>query len=450
MKMFKAIINFFKNIAKIIDKKIVMPITKVVVAVSSKFDNSGKKLENWLTKTNTLLFISLFLAVTIFIMIDQKILVFTNNSAEVLKNQAVNVTYNEEKYVVEGLPETVDITLIGSKTDLYIAKQSSSHNVAIDLSGLKPGTHKVNIEYTQNTGSIEYMVNPSVATVIIYEKVSETRTMTVDILNQDHLDPKLVISKVNYDTDKVVIKGAEHQLKEVVEVRALVDVDNMPTQEVGKIVVKDVPLKAYNALGEVVDVEIVPDKIDVELEVTSPNKELPIKIVPVGEVSTDYAISTMSSNETKVIVYGDEETLNDLKYIPIEVDVSDLKTNKTYKKELEKPVGVKSLSVNNVTVTVSLGKVDNRKLEDVGIEPLNLSDSYKVQGLDEKATTVTVNLKGVSSVINNISTDDVKAYIDLEGLGEGEYEVDVKVEGNDNRVQYVSMTKKAKIKIIKK
>ena len=60
--------------------------------------------------------------------------------------------------------------------DLYISKQSSSHDVTVDPSGLKPGTHKVNIEYNQNTGSIDYMVNPSDATVIIYQKVSETRT----------------------------------------------------------------------------------------------------------------------------------------------------------------------------------------------------------------------------------------------------------------------------------
>ena len=51
--------------------------------------------------------------------IDKKIIVFNDNSAEVLQNQPVKVIYNEESYVVEGLPETVDITLIGSKTDLF-------------------------------------------------------------------------------------------------------------------------------------------------------------------------------------------------------------------------------------------------------------------------------------------------------------------------------------------
>lgn len=446
----KTIKNFFKKIFQFIDKRIIVPITKIILAITSKFDSSSKKLENWLIKTNTLLFISLFLAVAIFIMIDQKIIVFNDNSAEVLKEQPVNVIYNEEAYVVEGLPDKVDITLIGSKTDLYIAKQSSTHSVTVDLSGLKPGTHKVNIKYTQDTGSIEYMVNPSVATVIIYQKVSETKTLSVDLLNQDSLDSKLVINRINYDTDKVVIKGAEHQIQEVAEVKALVDIKNIVDQKVGTTTLKNVPLKAYDNEGNVVDVEIVPGTIDVELELDSPSKELPIKVIPKGEVAFGQAISSMTLSETKVTVYGDSETLSDLKYIPVEIDVTGLKENKEYKIELTKPVGVKSLSINNVTVGVNLGEIASRDIENVAIEYRNIGENYKPQGTSETSTSVTVNLKGVKNVIDAIGADDITAYIDLEGLGEGSYEVDINVEGNDSKVTYTPKTKKVKINIVKK
>lgn len=446
----KKLINFFRNIWKLIDKKIVVPITKLVLMITSKFDKSGRKFENWLSKKNTLLFISLFLAVTIFIVIDQKIIVFADNSAEVLKNQPVTVIYNDEAYVVEGLPETVDITLIGSKTDLYISKQSSSHEVTVDLSGLKPGTHKVNIEYNQNAGSIDYMVNPSIATVIIYPKVSETRTITADILNQDSLDSKMVVQNINYDSDKIIIKGAEHQLKQVAEVRALVDIDKMVSQEVGVQTMKDVPLKAYDIDGNVVNVEIVPSKMDVEIELASPSKELPIKVIPKGEVSFGLAIGSMNINETKVIVYGDSDVLADLKYIPVEIDVNGLKEGKTYKVELSKPTGVKSLSVNNITIDVSLDKVSSKDVTDVNIEYRNLNDLYTVQGTSETATKVDVNLKGVKTVIDTITADDINAYIDLSGYEEGEYSVDVEVEGSDNKVTYKPKTKQVKIRIVKK
>ena len=449
-KILKAIKIFFKNLAKIIDRKIIVPITKLIVLTTSKFDRSSRKFENWLTKTNTLLFISLFLSILLFIVIDQKIIVFNDNTAEVLKNQNVDVIYNEEAYVIEGLPETVDITLIGSKTDLYIAKQSSSQKVTVDLSGLKPGTHKVNITYSQNAGNIEYMVNPSVATVIISPKVSETRTLSVDLINKDKLDSTLTIKNINYDTDKVVIKGSEKVLEKVAIVKALVNVNDIITQTVGTTTIKDVPLVAYDELGNVVDVEIVPQKIDVELEITSPSKELPIKIIPKGEVTFGQAISSMSSSETKVTVYGDEEVLANLTYIPVEIDVTGLKENKEYKVELNKPVGVNSLSVNNLTITVSLGEISSKDINDVGITSKNLEENYKVQSVDESGTKVTVNVKGVKNVIDQIKSTDINAYIDLSGLTEGEHEVDVLVEGNDSRVTYTSKTKKVKIKITKK
>lgn len=449
-KTMKAIKIFLKNIVKIIDKKIIIPITKVIVMITSKFDRSGRRIENWLTKTNTLLFISLFLSILLFVFIDQKIIVFNDNTAEVLKNQKVDIIYNEEAYVIEGLPNTVDVTLIGSKTDLYIAKQSSSQKVTIDLSGLKPGTHKVNITYSQNAGNIEYMVNPSVATVIISPKVSETRTLSVDLINKDKLDPTLTIKNIKYDTDKIVIKGSEKTLKKVAIVKSLVNIDNLINQTVGNSTIKDVPLVAYDELGNVIDVEIVPKTIDVELEITSPSKELPIKIIPLGEVSFGQAISSMSSSENKVIAYGDEEILKTITSIPVEIDVTGLKENKEYRVELSKPVGVSSLSVNNLIINVSLGEIASKDITDVVITPKNLDkDKYKVI-VDESNASVTVNIKGVKNVIDEIKSTDIKAYIDLSGLTEGEHEVDVIAEGSDSRVTYISKMKKVKIKIAKK
>lgn len=450
-KILKFFRNLFHNIVSFLDKHIVIPITKLVLFISSKFDHSGRQFENWLTKKNTLLFISLFLSVAIFIMIDQKIIIFNDNTAEVLQNQTVTPIYNEEAYVIEGLPEKVDITLIGSKTDLYIAKQSSSHEVSVDLTGLKPGSHRVAIEYNQSVGKIKYMVNPSVATVIIYQKVSESKTLTLDILNKDKLDTKYVIEKVDFPSDKVVIKGAEHQIKNVSSVKALVDVNNLVTQEVGTTTLKDVPLKAYDQEGNVVDVEIVPQKIDVDVTIASPSKEVPFKITTTGEVSFGQAIRSLTPNEAKVTVYGNSETLASINSFPIEIDVSGLKENKEYKLELKKPRGVTALSTNNITVTVTLDSVSSKDLKDVTVDYINLSKQYTAQfESSETGGKIDVNLKGVSSVIDEIKANDVKAYIDLEGYTPGSYEVEVKVESNDTRIQYTPKIKKIKIRIFSK
>lgn len=449
-KLFKIMSKFFKGVWKSIDKKLILPFTKLITFITNKFNKPGKTFETWLSKTNTLLFVSLIFAIAMFIIVDQKILFYSESSAEVLKSQTVTALYNEEAYVVEGLPETVDITLIGSKADLYIAKQSTSHEVVVDLTGLKPGQHKVNIKYNQANSSIDYNVNPAVATVIIYPKISKAKTLTVDILNQDFLDSKLSISNVDVSTDNVVVKGAEQYLTKVATVKALVDVKNFVSQEVGTIDVKDVPLKAYDESGNVIDVEIVPSTIDAKVTIDSPSKEVPIKVIPTGNVAFGKAISSIETSETKVTVYGNADVLNSLNYIPVEIDVNDLKENHQYKIQLENPVGVKSMSISSVIVDVKLDTVADKDIENVSIEYRNLGSEYTVQGLSAEDVMVTVNIKGVSSVINSISATDIVAYLDLGGYGEGEHEVDVKVDGSDVKVQYQSKTKKVKIRIVKK
>ena len=450
MKLFRPFRIFFRNIWKIIDRKIVVPITKLVLWINDSFKASSKKIERWLSKTNTLLFLSLFFAIIVFVVIDQKILLFSENSAEVLKEQPVHATYNEEAYVVEGLPEEVDVTLIGRKADLYFAKQSPSQEITVDLSDLKPGMHEVNIKYNQILPSIEYKVNPSVVTVMIYPKVSETRTLDTDILNQDSLDSKLVLQSVDLKTDEVVIKGAEHRLKEVATVKALVDIENLVSQEEGTVELNDIPLKAYDKNGDAIDVEIVPSKVSADITIDSPSKELPIRVIPRGEISFGYAISEITTNESRVTVYGNESALEDLRYVPVYIDVKDLNTDRQYKQEINRPVGVRSMSVNNITINVKLGKSVDREVDDVSIEYRNLSDEYTVQGLSAADTKVSVVLKGVNSVLDTIKTEDITAYLDLDGYTEGEHEVPVEVEGEDVRIQYIPKTKKVKIKIVKK
>ncbi len=442
--------KFLKCIFNFIDKFIVIPITKLILSFSSRVSSNNRGLEKFLSKSNNLLFISLALAVITFIVIDQKIIYYSESSAEVLSNQTVKAIYNEEAYVIEGLPETVDITLIGNKANLYIAKQSKVNDVTVDLTELKAGTHKVEFKYNQGVTSVDYKVNPSFATVIIYNKVSLATTMNIDVLNKDKLNDKLIIDSIGVDDDSVVVKGADKQVKMVASVKALVDVNNLSTQDLGNNVLKDVPLKAYDEDGNVVDVELVPSTVDVNVTISSPSKELPIKVIPIGNVSFGKAISNIKTSESKVTVYGSSDSLEKLNYLPVEVDVSNLSENTQYKMEITKPVGVKSMSINNISIDISLDNVSDRDINNVAIETRNLSNDLKATAVSSTDSAIDVNIKGVASVIDSITSDNIIAYVDLSGYGEGEYEVDVNVEGSDVRVQYVAKTKKVKIRITRK
>jgi YbbR domain-containing protein len=447
INIFKPILKIFISLWKLIDKYIILPITKLIVVISNKITKNSKGLEKVISSTNALILVSLFIALITFFVVDNKVNTFIESSAEVLYNQPVTAVYNEEAYVIEGLPETVDITLIGRRSDLYLAKQLPAQGVAVDLTGLKPGTHKVTLKYTQSVTSIDYKLDPSFVTIIIYPKVSATRTLTVDVLNQDKLDPKLVIEKVEVTRSDVIIKGAEHKLKEVATVKALIDINNLIDPKEGTMVLKDIPLIAYDQNGTAVDVELVPSKVSANITIKSPHKEVPIKIIPVGKVSFGKAIDSLTCDETNVTIYGSEEVLAGINYIPININVEGLKANKEYNVTITKPVGVNAISVTNATVNVTLGDEITKEIENVPIDFKNLAPGLSVLGLSAKDTYVTVIVKGTKSVLDTLDASDISAYIDLEGYGVGNHEVDVSVTGNDLRVSYAPKVKKVNIQI---
>ena len=447
MKIFKSIAN---AIAKILDKLIVTPLTKLIVKITGNKNTNGKLFESLLAKPTALLFISLFFAIALFIMVDQKIIRFTDNGAEVFKGQAVNVVYNEEAYVVEGLPETVDVTLIGSKADLYIAKQSSNHSVTVDLTGLEPGTHKVNIEYEKGRNDIEYSVNPSVATVIIYEKVSDSRTLTYDILNEEKLDKKYVIDSVNLKTDTVTIRGPQYRLDEVAAVKALIDVSDLPNVEVGKQTIENVKLKAYDKSGNVVDVEFVPETISADVEISAPSKEVNLNFVPTGSMPFGKAISSYNLSSNKVMVYGSNNVINSINGIDIKVDVSKLTSDTTLDVDIPKPTGVKSMSQNSIKVKIFVTDVATKSnIQSVNITGINTPEGMVAQPIDEANGVIEVEVKGAQSVIDSVQSSDITAYVDLKGLSEGLHELNVEVKGSNPLATYVAKKTKVTINLTK-
>lgn len=439
-----------RAIIRLIDKKIITPITKFILFLGDKVGRRTDKFERWLVKKNTLIFISLLIAIVAFFTIDQKTTSLVDSYAEVLYNQKVEAIYNTETYVVEGLPETVDVTLIGRKIDMYLAKQSSKGTVTVDLSNLKEGTHKVTLNYESGISSIDYKLDPGAVNINIYPKVSTTKIATIDTINKENLDTKLSVSKVTIDKSEIIIKGADHTIKEVANVRALVDVSKLVDPQAGVTTLENVPIIAYDKDGKVVDVEMVPSKVTATINIDSPSKEVPIKVIPKGEVQFGKAISSMTSSETKVTIYGENSEIAKIEYLPVEVDVTNLSDNKTFNVTLTPPTGVRELSVKNTKITISLGLEETKEVNDIMIETMNLDPNYKAAAIGASSIKTTVVVKGTKEVLSTIDESKIKAYVDLSGYTEGDREVTITVTGDDAKATYTPKTTKIKIRITKK
>lgn len=447
----KAITKFFKNVFKLFDRFVIMPITRIVFKITKKISVPNKRFESWLSRPTTLLFLSLFLAIVIFIVVDQKIITFSSQSAEVFKDQKVNVIYNEEQYVVEGLPDAVDVTLIGSKADLYIAKQSANSGVTVDLTGLNTGTHKVSIEYDQGLSGIEYSVNPSVATVIIYEKVSDTRTLTYDVVNNNKLDNTLIVNSVKLNVDEVTIRGAKYKIEQVATVKALIDIDNLSKKTAGTQTLDNITLKAYDKHGNVVDVEFVPETVSAEIDLASPSKRVSLNFVPKGELATGKALGGYTFSQNEVVIYGDSETLAEINSLDVIVNISNLTSDTSFKTEIKKPSGVKSISVNYVTVDLIITDTSSEPIKfSIPLTGINVLEGFIAQPIDNDNGFITVEVHGDKSVLSSIDESDITAYVDLSGLTAGTYTKKVIVKGSNPLAIYKSKRTEATVIISKK
>ncbi len=450
-KLLGTISAFFKNIYNVIDKIIIIPITKLILLITDKFGNRSNRFEKWIRKKNTLIFISLLLAVFLFLYVDSESTAIITDSAEVLYGQKVSVTYNNNSYVIEGLPKSVDVTLIGRKVDLYLAKQLSGGVVTADLSKLGEGMHTIKLDYDCAINSVKYKLDPSVVNVTVYPKISQTRIAAIDIVNKNKLDKKLSIGSVELENPEIVIKGSEHVLNEVSNVKALVDAKKIVNPKIGESELDDIKLIAYDANGNVVkNIEMEPKKLKAKITISSPSKEVALKIIPTGEVEFGKAINDITTDINKVTIYGEKDIIDAIEYIPIEVDVSNLNENKSYDVIVTKPSGVKEISATNVKVSISLASETTKEINDITIETINLDPKYKAAAIGENSSKTTVVIKGTKDVIDKIDSSMIKAQVDLNNYTEGEYEVTVKVTGDDNKATYVAKTTKIKIKITKK
>lgn len=449
-KIGKTFVRIFRHVGLFFDKRLITPLTKLILWLMNALQDFARNFDKISSKKSTLLVVSLLLAFGVFILIDKESNIMIDQYAEILYKQPVTAVYNEELYVVEGLPKYVDITLIGQRRHIFLAKQSPAKGVSVDLTGLKPGNHRVTLKYTQRLKSLDYKLDPSQITVTIYEKESENKNLTYDILHQDKLDNKLYISNVELDRNEVIIKGARYVLDKIASVKALIDVNSIPNPKAGDITVKDIPLVAYDDNGKIINVEIVPKTITAKITITSPSKEIPIKLVPVNNLAFGKSIKSMTSSVNKVTVYGEQATIDSIEQLEVEIDVKGLEEDKEYNVRLKKPKGITEISVKTMKVKVYVDNSSSKEFDNISVQSRGLDSKYKVQALTVDDRQVTVVVKGSEESLKSIKDSDITAYIDLKNYGVGTHEVEVQVTGSDLKLTYASKTKKVKVRITEK
>lgn len=449
------IIGIFTKLYNLLDTTIVTPISRFIFNISDKLKNNSNKIERILNRPNILLYISLAFAIGMFFLVDKEVINLVENEAEIISNQPVTILYNKEAYVVEGLVDSVDIILTGNKSAIYLAKQLGDHKVVLDLTDYEPSdtSYKVKLTYNQTVGSIDYKLDPTYITVTIKNKVSKLSSISYELLNENKLNEKLSVENVELSKSEVVVKGSEDALEKIATVKALIDLKNSDYSDAGNYETDNIPLVAYDENGNLLEnIEIVPSTVSASITLDTYKASVPVKVLTTGSLITGKAISAVTingSNSYTVDIYGEKSVIDSISSVPVTIDVSGLGTSgsKTYNVTVSKPNGVRYISDTSAKIIVSFGDEKQKTLNISVISNKNLDDRLKVNLTD--ASTIAVQVKGVQSVIDSITEENISAYVDLAGYTPGDYEVELKIDNEDPRVSYV-VTNKVKIKVSEK
>lgn len=438
----------FKGIYKVIDKVIVTPISTLIYKIQNKLGKDSK-IEKLLNRPNALLILSLLFAVVLFCFVDNAAVSLVNNDAKFLTNIPVEVEYNSSAYVIEGIPETVDMTLIGKKTEIYLSEKLGDNKVVVDLTDYQASDSPVRVKLTYNKpiNNVDYKIDPTYVTVTIKEKVSDNKTVSYDLMNQDELDPKLSVKSVELSKTDVIVRGSQDTIDAIASIKALIDLSNDEFTKAGTYPVDNLKLVAYGSDGSIIkNVEIVATNISAKVELDSYSKRVPVKVQITGKLLSGKAISSISingvnANDFETTIYGDEAALENIDSIPISIDADGQGNNgsKTSKVTFSKPAGVRSISDESVTVVLNFGEAKQKTITLTGIRTSNVPNGLSANLESESDQHVEVQVIGVESVLNSLDSNssDIYAYVDLTGMSTGKYSVPVKVVGNDSRLQYI-------------
>lgn len=386
-------------------------------------------------------FVALILAVLMYVGVNynsvQSIYTSTLKSSRSLTDVPVTINVNGDTFEVSGVPDTANITITGDATSITSVANSKDGKVIADLDGLTEGTHEIRLTTEGYGNNVNVVVDPSTIVVTLSKKVTKQFDISYDFINQSKMEDIYSPGTPVFDYTKVNVRASTKTLDSISFVKALIDVSGQTAD-----FEQNAKLVAYDADGNPVSADIIPDEIHVSVPVTSPSKDVPINVEVTGSVPDGNAIKSITLDQQTVTVYGMEDVLADINGLTVSLDASSLTKDSTVLRPIVLPSGVSSASISQVTMNVTLGKAVTRTIDNVPIHVKNNVNHYKASQPDNK-TTVSVTVIGTKENVEAVTADDINVYINMKDAVPGLQTFELKVEEPANGLTSYSLKETA-------
>ena len=340
--------------------------------------------------------------------LNENVITSANQVYEIEDGDTVQVTVKGKRSFVETLTET-DFTATADLTEL-----SKVNAVSIDV--------KLNRE--SNSG-VEVSWDNAVLKVNLEKRVTQKFKVRVDY--QGELSENYVLGEMVAKPNIVEVSCGESKFKKIDHVGVMVTLNGQSEDFEAKYT----PI-LYDKDGDVLDdtnVTFSNNTIRVSTEVRG-TKEVPIFVSTRGTPAEGYRLVQTDYKPEKVRVSGTSSALAKVETIKIQVNIDGEKKNVEREIPLADYItdGLQlEEDISTISVRCEIEKDGERTFllapTDVAVKNLPKNCTMNLVASSEKYT---VNVTGEEQDLADLELADLGAYVDLNGLSDGEYTLDVK------------------------
>jgi YbbR domain-containing protein len=337
--------------------------------------------------------------------------------------------------VVGNVPTQVRVTLEAPSS--VMDSMSASENAVqawVDVSGLEPGTHDLQVEVQVNESFRPVRIGavvPDIVSVALEPLL--TRTYPVDLEVTGEPAAGYQKGTPSYEPSSVIISGAASLVTQVEEVQVSLDISGAI-----ETIERDVTLLAVDQKGEPVSgVNITP----VEVSVTQPiflqggYQNVIVRVLTTGQPENGYKLTNITVTPLNVVVFSsDPQLVNDLPgYVETEeVDLSGAEDDFDTYVAINLPEGVSVVGDQFVLVRVSIAAIEGTLTMSLPVTPIGLLPIHAALVSPE---TVDVILSGPVPILDTLTPDDIRVVVDVSDLDVGIYQLEPQVEVIPDRIE---------------
>lgn len=314
------------------------------------------------------------------------------------------------------------------RTDPNVPVTPQSFHVFVDLSGLKPGTHRVPVQVVADPG-ID-VVGQRPATIPVTLEREETRRVPVKVQILTH-PPAGYGSSVTFRPGSVTVSGPAGLVSQVTRATAYVDLAGLKSTVSGVY-----KLTAENGAGSEVtgQLSLQPGEAHVTAAVQpfSSYRTLPVLVDFSGLPKQGFGVAGVKVEPAEIAASGSPAALSRVSNVhsaPISVN---RRTGGSFRKtvKINLPRGVTSRT-HSVTVNVQIAPIQSSTSVEIGIQPTGIAAGLAMHTIPGR---VLVTVTGPSDALRNVART-THATVNLAGYGPGVYQLRPSVKSSQKGLQ---------------